>query len=64
MQPKKTVIQIIPSVPSHVIGTWYLGAVGDWINYFTSKQKRVFDELFSEKMKHSELARHFEDSSI
>ncbi|XP_036876204.2 amine sulfotransferase-like isoform X1 [Manis javanica] len=40
------------------------GAVGDWINYFTSKQKRVFDELFSEKMKHSELARHFEDSSI
>ncbi|XP_007084115.1 sulfotransferase 6B1-like [Panthera pardus] len=39
------------------------GAVGDWINYFTSKQKRVFDELFTEKMKHSELARHFEDSS-
>uniref|UniRef100_G3TR40 Sulfotransferase n=1 Tax=Loxodonta africana TaxID=9785 RepID=G3TR40_LOXAF len=36
------------------------GAVGDWINYFTSKQKRVFDELFTEKMKHSELARHFE----
>ncbi|KAK2491449.1 hypothetical protein MC885_009337, partial [Smutsia gigantea] len=34
------------------------GAVGDWINYFTSKQKRVFDELFSEKMEHSELARH------
>ncbi|XP_062971878.1 sulfotransferase 6B1-like [Cynocephalus volans] len=39
------------------------GAVGDWINYFTSKQKRVFDELFREKMKHSELARHFEDYS-
>ncbi|KAM5253878.1 sulfotransferase 6B1-like [Hipposideros larvatus] len=39
------------------------GAVGDWINYFTSKQKRVFDELFTEKMKHSELARHFEDYS-
>ncbi|KAF5912558.1 hypothetical protein HPG69_004230 [Diceros bicornis minor] len=37
------------------------GAVGDWINYFTSKQKRVFDELFTEKMKHSELARHVED---
>ncbi|XP_023581225.1 sulfotransferase 1C2-like [Trichechus manatus latirostris] len=39
------------------------GAVGDWINYFTSEQKRVFDELFTEKMKHSELARHLEDSS-
>lgn len=39
------------------------GAVGDWINYFTSKQKRVFDELFAERMKHSELARHFEDYS-
>ncbi|XP_005655719.1 sulfotransferase 6B1-like [Sus scrofa] len=39
------------------------GAVGDWINYFTSKQKRVFDELFTEKMKHSELAGHFRDYS-
>ncbi|XP_007944988.1 sulfotransferase 6B1-like [Orycteropus afer afer] len=39
------------------------GAVGDWINYFTSKQKRVFDELFTKKMKHSELARYFEDYS-
>ncbi|XP_028388875.1 sulfotransferase 6B1-like [Phyllostomus discolor] len=39
------------------------GAVGDWINYFTSKQKIVFDELFAERMKHSELARHFEDYS-
>uniref|UniRef100_A0A8C2SJ03 Sulfotransferase n=1 Tax=Capra hircus TaxID=9925 RepID=A0A8C2SJ03_CAPHI len=39
------------------------GAVGDWINYFTSKQKRVFDELFTEKMKHSELAKHFGDYS-
>uniref|UniRef100_A0A2K6FMD4 Sulfotransferase n=1 Tax=Propithecus coquereli TaxID=379532 RepID=A0A2K6FMD4_PROCO len=39
------------------------GAVGDWINYFTSKQKRVFDELFTQRMKHSELARHFEDYS-
>ncbi|XP_070126142.1 sulfotransferase 1B1-like isoform X2 [Equus przewalskii] len=37
------------------------GVVGDWINYFTSKQKRVFDELFTEKMRHSELARHVED---
>nr|XP_012640945.1 sulfotransferase 6B1-like [Microcebus murinus] len=39
------------------------GAVGDWINYFTSKQKRVFDELFTQRMKHSELARRFEDYS-
>ncbi|XP_045021448.1 sulfotransferase 6B1-like [Bubalus bubalis] len=39
------------------------GAVGDWINYFTSKQKQVFDELFTEKMKHSELAKHFGDYS-
>ncbi|KAM5262771.1 sulfotransferase 6B1-like [Ctenodactylus gundi] len=31
------------------------GVVGDWTNYFTPKQKRVFDELFMEKMKHSEL---------
>ncbi|XP_008834480.1 sulfotransferase 6B1-like [Nannospalax galili] len=33
------------------------GVVGDWINYFTPKQKTVFDELFGEKMKHSELGR-------
>ncbi|XP_005379129.1 PREDICTED: sulfotransferase 6B1-like [Chinchilla lanigera] len=39
------------------------GVVGDWINYFTSKQKRVFDELFTEKMKHSELARVLEEIS-
>ena len=39
------------------------GAVGGWINDFTSKQKRVFDELCTERMKHSELARHFEDYS-
>ncbi|ELW60553.1 Sulfotransferase 1C2A, partial [Tupaia chinensis] len=39
------------------------GVVDDWINYFTSKQKRVFDELFTEKMKHKELARHSEDYS-
>ncbi|XP_072810412.1 sulfotransferase 1C2-like [Vicugna pacos] len=39
------------------------GAVGDWINYFTSKQKRVFDELFTEKMKHSELVGHFGEYS-
>uniref|UniRef100_H0W9U7 Sulfotransferase n=1 Tax=Cavia porcellus TaxID=10141 RepID=H0W9U7_CAVPO len=25
------------------------GVVGDWINYFTSKQKSVFDELFTRK---------------
>lgn len=33
MQPKKTVIQIRPSVPSHRIRTWYLGKVnqkGRW----------------------------------
>ncbi|VTJ88105.1 Hypothetical predicted protein, partial [Marmota monax] len=39
------------------------GVVGDWINYFTSKQKRVFDELFTEKMKHSELARRLKEYS-
>ncbi|XP_046291820.1 sulfotransferase 6B1-like [Marmota monax] len=39
------------------------GVVGDWINYFTSKQKRVFDELFTEKMKHSELARCLKEYS-
>nr|XP_020040749.1 sulfotransferase 6B1-like [Castor canadensis] len=39
------------------------GVVGDWINYFTSKQKRVFDELFTEKMKHSEVARHLKEFS-
>ncbi|KFO36564.1 sulfotransferase 6B1 [Fukomys damarensis] len=39
------------------------GVVGDWINYFTSNQKRVFDELFTEKMKHSELARLLEEIS-
>ncbi|XP_004845824.1 sulfotransferase 6B1-like [Heterocephalus glaber] len=39
------------------------GVVGDWINYFTSKQKRVFDELFTEKMKHSQLARFLEEIS-
>lgn len=31
------------------------GVVGDWMNYFTLKQKRVFDELFTEKMKSSEV---------
>ncbi|KAM6161580.1 sulfotransferase 6B1-like [Erethizon dorsatum] len=39
------------------------GVVGDWINYFTSKQKRAFDEVFTEKMKHSELARLLEETS-
>ncbi|XP_051011646.1 sulfotransferase 6B1-like [Acomys russatus] len=33
------------------------GVVGDWINYFTPKQKRAFDELFTEKMKSSEVGR-------
>ena len=33
------------------------------IGQTTSKQKRVFDELFTEKMKHSELAKHFGDYS-
>ncbi|KAM6216302.1 LOW QUALITY PROTEIN: sulfotransferase 6B1-like [Rhynchocyon petersi] len=37
-------------------------AVGDWINSFTSKM-RAFDELFTEKMKYSDLARHSEDYS-
>nr|XP_048288553.1 sulfotransferase 1B1-like [Myodes glareolus] len=33
------------------------GVVGDWINYFTPKQRSVFDELFTEKMKHSDVGR-------
>ncbi|OBS66496.1 hypothetical protein A6R68_04965 [Neotoma lepida] len=33
------------------------GVVGDWINYFTPKQKRVFDEVFTEKMRHSDVGR-------
>ncbi|XP_038174196.1 sulfotransferase 1C2-like [Arvicola amphibius] len=33
------------------------GVVGDWINYFTPKQRSVFDELFTEKMKHSAVGR-------
>lgn len=48
---------------SDLFPIFFSGAVGDWINYFTSKQKRVFDELFTEKMKHSELAGHFRDYS-
>ncbi|KAM4820403.1 sulfotransferase 6B1-like [Thomomys bottae] len=39
------------------------GVVGDWINYFTSKQKEAFDELFTEKMEHSEVARHLKEYS-
>nr|XP_044995385.1 sulfotransferase 1C2 [Jaculus jaculus]XP_044995387.1 sulfotransferase 1C2 [Jaculus jaculus] len=39
------------------------GVVGDWINYFTPKQKRVFDEVFTEKMKHSELGRYLKEYS-
>ncbi|KAF3816271.1 hypothetical protein GH733_014444 [Mirounga leonina] len=38
------------------------GAVGDWINYFTSKQRRVFDELFTEKMKHIDVRRRTKPS--
>ncbi|EGW00563.1 Sulfotransferase 1C2 [Cricetulus griseus] len=37
------------------------GVVGDWINYFTPKQKSVFDELFREKMKHSDVGRCLEE---
>ncbi|XP_031239681.1 sulfotransferase 6B1-like [Mastomys coucha] len=33
------------------------GVVGDWINYFTPKQNRVFDELFTEKMRNSDVGR-------
>ncbi|XP_054845044.1 sulfotransferase 6B1-like isoform X2 [Eublepharis macularius] len=34
------------------------GAVGDWKNYFTSKQDRVFEETFAKKMKCSKVAKH------
>ncbi|XP_040823602.1 sulfotransferase family cytosolic 1B member 1-like [Ochotona curzoniae] len=40
------------------------GVVGDWINYFTPRQKKAFDELFTEKMKHSKLALHLVDYSM
>lgn len=33
------------------------GVVGDWINYFTPKQNRGFDELFTEKMRNSDVGR-------
>ncbi|KAL1775765.1 sulfotransferase 6B1-like [Sigmodon hispidus] len=33
------------------------GVVGDWINYFTPKQRRVFDEVFTEKMQQSDVGR-------
>nr|XP_014339992.1 PREDICTED: sulfotransferase 1C2-like [Latimeria chalumnae] len=33
------------------------GTVGDWKNYFTSKQNRQFDEIFKEKMSSSDLAK-------
>ncbi|XP_057636157.1 sulfotransferase 6B1-like [Chionomys nivalis] len=33
------------------------GVVGDWINYFTPKQRNAFDGLFTEKMKHSDVGR-------
>ncbi|XP_066489900.1 sulfotransferase 6B1-like [Tiliqua scincoides] len=34
------------------------GAVGDWKNYFTPKQNRMFEETFNKKMKFSEVAKH------
>ncbi|XP_036036179.1 sulfotransferase 1C2-like [Onychomys torridus] len=37
------------------------GVVGDWINYFTPKQKRVFDEVFTEKMRHSDVGRRLKE---
>ncbi|XP_034368525.1 sulfotransferase 6B1-like [Arvicanthis niloticus] len=37
------------------------GVVGDWINYFTPKQNRVFDELFTEKMSNSEVGRFLKE---
>lgn len=39
----------------------FLGVVGDWINYFTPKQNRAFDELFTEKMRNSEVGRHLKE---
>lgn len=39
------------------------GVVGDWLNYFTPRQKKAFDALFTEKMKHSELARRLQEYS-
>ncbi|XP_068129137.1 sulfotransferase 6B1-like [Hyperolius riggenbachi] len=39
------------------------GAVGDWKSYFTSKQNKLFDELYNTRMEANILAKHihFED---
>lgn len=34
-----------------------LGTVGDWKNHFTPKQNKLFEEMFSNKMKYSDLAK-------
>ncbi|XP_053112700.1 sulfotransferase 1C2-like [Hemicordylus capensis] len=34
------------------------GTVGDWKNYFTPRQSRMFEETFNKKMKCSEVAKH------
>ncbi|KAM4677961.1 sulfotransferase 1C2-like [Discoglossus pictus] len=36
------------------------GTVGDWKFYFTTKQNRVFDELYNTKMDSSHLAKHIQ----
>ncbi|KYO36720.1 sulfotransferase 6B1 [Alligator mississippiensis] len=33
------------------------GTVGDWKNHFTPKQNKLFEEMFSNKMKYSDLAK-------
>lgn len=38
------------------------GAVGDWKNYFTINQSKIFDKLFEERMKGSGLNLQFESS--
>ncbi|KAM8974853.1 sulfotransferase 6B1-like [Pelodytes ibericus] len=36
------------------------GTVGDWNNYFSNKQNRLFDELYRAKMDSSYLAKHID----